>query len=111
MHNILAKATKIETLALDKDECKALAEGITNVSRHYNTVIDPKVTDWCMLIVALGTIYVPRLAIIASSKRKEKPAKAVEKQNAPEPAQQNQIVPGIDGFELPTIGNPDMYQQ
>ncbi len=56
-----ASALKTEELELDQAESKLLAEAVTEVASHYNTVIDPKVIAWMGLIGVCGQIYGPRV--------------------------------------------------
>lgn len=57
-----AGALKIEELALDADESKALAGAINEVASHYDITPDPKVVAWAGLIGVCASIYGPRVA-------------------------------------------------
>ncbi len=61
LHMMAASALKTEELELDQAESKLLAEAVTEVASHYNTVIDPKVIAWMGLIGVCGQIYGPRV--------------------------------------------------
>jgi hypothetical protein len=89
-------------LELSKDEAKAIAEASTNVARHYNAVLDPKIADWVVLLGTLGAIYGPRVFMLVGKKK----PKAAQQQSEPlapinhEQAQQDAYL-----SNLPTIGN------
>lgn len=57
VHAMLAGFTNIPELNIDEKEAALLGASITEVSRHYNAVIDPKYLAWGALIGSLGTVY------------------------------------------------------
>lgn len=72
LHLGVAKFTKIEELALDREESKVLAEAVAEVSSHYNVEINPKTAAWLGLVTAFGTIYGPRVAAFGVRKKMER---------------------------------------
>jgi hypothetical protein len=63
VHSLLA--LRVEELALDKAEARALAEGYSNVARHYPLLAkSEKVIDWGNLLMALSIVYGPRAVAI-----------------------------------------------
>lgn len=77
---MVAAATGVEELNLDDSEAALLSDAVTEVSSHYNTVIDPKVIAWVGLIGVCGKIYAPRAMAFKMRKSAEKNQRASAEQ-------------------------------
>lgn len=97
IHAGVAGFTKIEELAIDREESKQIAEALADVASHYNTVIDPKTMAWAGLLGAVATVYGPRIAAMKLGK-KAKSAIANNGEIAPQPA--NTSVPSSAGANV-----------
>lgn len=56
-----AQILKVESLEIDKDEAKKLSDAIQEVNKFYNIPLDPKKVAMVNLMVAMGTVYGPRI--------------------------------------------------
>lgn len=100
---MLAALTKTQELALDKEEANRLAEGISNVSRHYDIAATQKSMDWANLIMVCGMIYGTRIFAIRENRKAKKPVPASPTVAQPEPGKI--VIPGVGAFDSP-IGMP-----
>lgn len=71
-HQMLAAFTRVEELALEKDESKLLADAVAEVALHYPMTIDPKVLAWSNLAMCAGMVYGPRVFLYNTRKSKER---------------------------------------
>lgn len=71
-HTGLALATKTPELELDKEESDLLADASTKLLAEFDLEPDPKTQAIIGFIIACGSIYGPRVAIVAMRKKKEK---------------------------------------
>lgn len=90
---MLAGITRTSEFALDKAEAKQLAEGISNVSRHYDIAATQKSMDWTNLLMLLGMIYGTRIYAVRARR-------AAAKKDTPRQASSadNVIIPGVGTF-------------
>lgn len=95
---MLAKITGVDAMKIDTEESKLLSEGIVNVSKHYNTLIDAKTADWLVLLGVVATIYGPRIMLLM--RKPEKKAPTVQPVKTPE--NDLPVTPFYDN--LPPIG-------
>lgn len=100
---MLAVITKTQELALDQTEAHELAEGIANVSRHYDIETSQKALDWTRLMMVLGMVYGTRLYAIRA-KRAAAPRPAQPQRPQAQPAEV--IIPGVG----PGIFDPGTVQ-
>lgn len=63
VHEILAKAVRVDLLKIDKAEANALSKAIGEVSKHYPVKVDPKLAAWTNLVAVAASVYGPRLAV------------------------------------------------
>lgn len=61
VHMMGAQILKVESLEIDKDEAKKLSDAIQEVNKFYNIPLDPKKVAMVNLMVAMGTVYGPRI--------------------------------------------------
>lgn len=99
IHGVLAAVTKVEELALDKDEAKELAKAISDVNAYYGKVIDPKVFAWIGLAAVAGKVYAPRaVAIKLRLSMTQAPAKQPMR-----PVHPQQQAPRVDPSMIPPV--------
>lgn len=84
---------------LSDEEAKTFAEASSNVARHYNTSLNPKVADWIVLIGVIAAMYGPRLLPLFMRLIGKKPP-----EQAPQPEQESQAF----AMNLPPIGAMSM---
>jgi hypothetical protein len=76
VHAGLASVSKVPELEIDKEESKVLATSVANVLAEFDITPDPKAQAIVGLIIAMGSIYGPRMYLynermkIAKSPRK-----------------------------------------
>ena len=76
---MLAAFTKTPELALNDDEAKTLAHGISEVNRHYPMPVSPGHVAIGALITAAVSIYRPKLREVSERKARERnPAPSAE---------------------------------
>jgi len=63
VHEILAKAVKVDLIKIDKAEANMLAKAIGEVSKFYPVKVDPKLAAWTNLVTVAASIYGPRVAV------------------------------------------------
>lgn len=72
-----AAFTRVDELALEKDESKMLADAIGEVAKHYPMTIDPKTLAWVNLATCAGMIYGPRVFLynkrVSNERKKQAP--------------------------------------
>lgn len=67
---MLAAICQTPELALSQPEAEQLANGITNVARHYNAGnISTKMVDWGNLVMVCGMVYGPRIVALGAAKK------------------------------------------
>lgn len=99
-HTLLAAIAKTPELILDKDEAKQLAEGIANVSRHYDLETTQKGMDWGNLIMVVGMIYGTRIFAIRAKKASSK------KPDVPQTMASNVVdIPGVGKIDAAKFGS------
>lgn len=86
-----SSAFKIEELALDEEEAKALSEGVKEVASHYDIEPDPKIMAWVGLIGTCSAIYAPR--IMAYKMRRAQERKEERAQHRPQQVEATQVDP------------------
>lgn len=70
-HAGLASAFNAPTLLITDEEAKKIADASQRVARHYKLPsIASETKDWIGLIVALGTVYGPRITAAVVSRKK-----------------------------------------
>lgn len=87
----MASFTKIDELALDKEEANMLAKALSDVQNFYNFETSAEMMLWANVMGTCGAIYGPRIVSIFN-KRKEKKS---EKDNVVEQPLIN------EGFTVP----------
>ena len=70
-HMMLAHLTQIAEIQLHPEEARAVAQAASNVMRHYDVRTTQKTMDWGNLLIALGTVYGPRVVVIAANRRQQ----------------------------------------
>jgi hypothetical protein len=81
LHAGVSKALDFDELALDRDEAKMLADGISTVAAQYTVEVNPKVVAWAGLCGIIGAVYGPRIAAYRVRKALEKKGGEKETQN------------------------------
>jgi hypothetical protein len=76
MSLVLAASTKVEELALDPSESKALAEATAHVASFYPTTIAPETMAWMNLGAVFVGIGIPRFVNYNARKGRERAAAA-----------------------------------
>jgi hypothetical protein len=69
VHQIAAKMTGLQVIAIDKDEAQILANGIAAVAREYDLALDGKTGAFIQLLGAAALVYGPRVVIIQQMKQ------------------------------------------
>ncbi len=72
VHAGLAATLKTPEIALEPDESKALAHGVTNVLEQFDIRPDPKVEAVVGLIIAASSIYGPKVYLYRERKKAER---------------------------------------
>lgn len=89
VHAMLASFVSVESLAIDKDEAKQLADAINEVNKFYNVGFDPKKVAIFNLVVVAGKIYGTRAVALymdSKSKAPAEPGPRLVKRETPPPA-------------------------
>lgn len=86
VHMMGAALLKTPELAIDAQEAQMLAKASAAVAEHYDFIPDPKTQAWFNLVMVAGTIYGPRLFVIAGKRRQPqvKPATPPAPASAPQ---------------------------
>ena len=87
-------------MELDKAEAKMLADGIADVSQHYNVAIDPKTLAWINFSGVLFAVYGTRVMAMWAMKDK-KPKR--QQQQAPLPEVDHNIPDFMDMSQMSPI--------
>ena len=74
MHGLWAMGTRIPELGISDGEGKEFAKRFEAVARHYNIETTQKAVDWAMLMIFMGGVEGPRVALWMS-KRQQKAVK------------------------------------
>lgn len=72
LHLGIAAATKAPEMALEDQEAEALATATSNVLKEFDIQPNPKVEALVALAMTAGSIYGPRVYLIAERRKKEK---------------------------------------
>jgi hypothetical protein len=75
VHAGVASVTKIPEIEIDKDESKALANGVANVLAEFDIQPDPKAQAIIGLIIAAGSIYGPRMYLYNERMKEQRKAR------------------------------------
>lgn len=89
-HSFASAMLKEPSLAIEKDEAEMLSEALKEVATAYDfkAILSPKTQALVDLALVAGTIYGPRLMLIAKQSKKHKPV-VVIRPNGAEPVTTN----------------------
>lgn len=74
IHMMLAKLTKIEEIELTDEESEKLSEAAIRLTTLYGVgVVDEKTIAWANLVIAMGSVYGPRVGAVLLNKKKSQP--------------------------------------
>lgn len=72
IHFMVATATGVQELAIDKEESQMLAEALATLADHYKIKLDGKTGALMGFVYALSTVYGPRAVAIGVRLRSER---------------------------------------